>query len=1600
LFAPQTVLISIYFKVFMKNRKGNYYPTLFLTFKKVLQISFLGLFLFNTQNNVYGQCYSGTVNRHAGTYHSNMYIGAKKSTTTNSNARANVLVAWGEDMDLITSGTTGNLCVPTVISDSYYSGIPIEVRGATSTTSSDNIFVLRTEDNVTPSNSKIYLFGNGVLPASGFGGATLVNAASEFSAKLPTGVTMADIAFVQVSPVTLAIVTTTGNVYITGTTTTSVLYGDGSGLASDGNNWHKVLIAGGTTPLSGVTKLSLSAAGAMALSGNNMYFFGKNAYVSNATFEATVDKATLINGTSIMPTLTGESIVDVISLGDGSAKTNLYFLTSNGRVFANGGNANGELGNNSTVSTSTVQSSFTAVSFPSAVNTTTNPILKIDASTECKSISAIGAMDKDGNLYTWGDNAGNLIGGSAGNYTLPQKVNYAADPQTFVASQTVVPVTDFAVAGHFTVAFDIVNDAYWYLGHFKNASMGAAGTNPTSTTNPKKLFCVDDLNMLNFFKVANTSVDFGFNCSNALPNSIVSTTNLLGFTACAGVASANKTFTLDATNLVADLVITAPTGYELCLTAGGTFTTSLTISPVSGAVTNKVIYVRLASTATNGASGNIRLTSTNAADIDVSTGTAVINSAPAITTQPIALTQNLSQGATPTNLSVVATGGGLTYQWFSNTTNTSTGGTLLSGATSATYTPLTTSAGTLYYYVVVSGTCSPAVTSSVSGNVVVTLSATTQAPFLISPASNSSNPTTFQINYTLPETPSAGTVRLTFTPPAGGTPIVWTMDNTTSQSFTYVIGSNPTTITNVVLGAALPFTTYNITLSYQNANGDPAGIVTNTNVQTLAPPNISLSQSIYSGVSNSNITAITPQNTGGIGTFDILPSLPNGLNINTVTGEISGRPIVQLATTSFTITATNAAGTSSVNFTLSIDLDSDGDTIPDTTDPDDDNDGLMDYQEQDCSASTSVSSTLNPTNFNYVVWDSYSAGVLHGTITIGSTVVNVTTTNSRGSIIDFGMAPYCGTTYWSPAPSGNGGVNSFRSYTEGEHKFVFDQPINNPRFFISSLNKILDVSIPGTLLKTNNKFTGTPVNATTTVLPGNEACGTISFNGNVTEVSFTGREREYYCDFSVGVAGLLDSNSCVDIDSDNDGTPNRLDVESDGDGVLDATEKVDGTDEKDLCKLVVANQTVTTSAAWNTADCDNDGATNAEELADLTDLFNPDSDGDGVKDGEEKTDGTDGTDFCDFVLAHQRVATSTAWNAADCDGDGVTNRQEILNNTDPLAGDTDGDGVLDNREIIDGTSKTDACDFVVANRTVTPNAAWNTIDCDNDGITNALEELVDTDGDGTPDFRDLDSDGDGITDAQEKGAGTTPVDTDNDGTPDFRDLDSDNDGLTDAQEKGTGTTSVDTDNDGTPDFRDLDSDNDGKTDALEKGSGTSPLDTDGDGTPDFRDLDADGDGIADSLDNCPLVANVDQLDNDKDGIGDVCDDDDDNDGVLDTVDNCPNTSNANQADRDRDGQGDVCDLVELNISQAITQNGDGVNDTWVIHNIENHPGTIVRVFNRWGNQVFYSNNYHNDWDGHYKDLKEGLPTTGAYLYQIDLNGDGSIDAQGWLYITN
>ena len=79
---------------------------------------------------------------------------------------------------------------------------------------------------------------------------------------------------------------------------------------------------------------------------------------------------------------------------------------------------------------------------------------------------------------------------------------------------------------------------------------------------------------------------------------------------------------------------------------------------------------------------------------------------PQITTQPQPLTKNY--GYKNKTISVAATVSDshtLSYQWYSNTTSSNTGGTAISGATAASYTiPTTQAAGEYYYYCVVKGT--------------------------------------------------------------------------------------------------------------------------------------------------------------------------------------------------------------------------------------------------------------------------------------------------------------------------------------------------------------------------------------------------------------------------------------------------------------------------------------------------------------------------------------------------------------------------------------------------------------------------------------------------------------------------------------------------------------------------------------------------------------------------------------------------------------------------------------------------------------------------------------------------------------------------------
>lgn len=70
---------------------------------------------------------------------------------------------------------------------------------------------------------------------------------------------------------------------------------------------------------------------------------------------------------------------------------------------------------------------------------------------------------------------------------------------------------------------------------------------------------------------------------------------------------------------------------------------------------------------------------------------------------------------------------------------------------------------------------------------------------------------------------------------------------------------------------------------------------------------------------------------------------------------------------------------------------------------------------------------------------------------------------------------------------------------------------------------------------------------------------------------------------------------------------------------------------------------------------------------------------------------------------------------------------------------------------------------------------------------------------------------------------------------------------------------------------------------------------------------------------------------------------------------------------------------------SISPNGDGDNDTWVIGNIEKYPDNLLKIFNRYGQEIYNKNDYANDWNGTY--LGEELPG-GTYYFVFETKSDG------------
>ena len=87
----------------------------------------------------------------------------------------------------------------------------------------------------------------------------------------------------------------------------------------------------------------------------------------------------------------------------------------------------------------------------------------------------------------------------------------------------------------------------------------------------------------------------------------------------------------------------------------------------------------------------------------------------------------------------------------------------------------------------------------------------------------------------------------------------------------------------------------------------------------------------------------------------------------------------------------------------------------------------------------------------------------------------------------------------------------------------------------------------------------------------------------------------------------------------------------------------------------------------------------------------------------------------------------------------------------------------------------------------------------------------------------------------------------------------------------------------------------------------------------------------------------------------------------------------------------------LEIPNLITPNHDYLNDDWVVNGLDQFIKAEVSIFNRWGNLIYYSSPYNNDWGGEVNrganiDGKDGKVPSGTYFYIINLN-DNELEQQ-------
>jgi hypothetical protein len=513
--------------------------------------------------------------------------------------------------------------------------------------------------------------------------------------------------------------------------------------------------------------------------------------------------------------------------------------------------------------------------------------------------------------------------------------------------------------------------------------------------------------------------------TNAAASLVLSPTNLPSFAPVAvDTPSESQVFNVAGSNLTNDVTVTAPTGFQVS-NDGTTWASSTSIVQTAGTASGN-ISVRFAASSAFGP----RFGSVLVAASGITRNLAVSGSVP-VPNVPGQVYWNFD-ASTPTS----GTGGDYAAWTFGPLTQSNNNGT----------TPLlsTTSASSGYtnpFNVLASGTTN-AGASARTGALVPEAGATNGSAF-------------FQVEIVVPSNTTTSITNISFGSRSTGTgPASYSIrssaDGFASDILTNALTTNSTWVMQVApVSIALSNGTNTVRIYGFNGSGNASASTANWRIDDLTlalgtgtgptpPSGLSYTPSSVSGVVGTAITNMVPVVTGTVTNYSVSPPLPAGLSISPTTGLISGTPTAVAASASYTVTASNAGGSTTADVTISVVSSYDGwatsyglsgtDALP-ASDPD--KDGLNNNNEYafgtnpTVSNATLLTATTSAGNMT-VTWVERNSGFVYNV----QSTVNLATT---GFANDGAVTVVAGPT--DPAPP--------TGYTRKQ----FTVPASNNKFF-------------------------------------------------------------------------------------------------------------------------------------------------------------------------------------------------------------------------------------------------------------------------------------------------------------------------------------------------------------------------------------------------------------------------------------------------------------------------------------------------------------------------------------------------------------------------